>query len=106
MMNHFSSFVLDCQFQFQFKEFKLQCEWFLINKVELTSIKAETLYQFIIGDERFPMVYKTAQTNLNIFYKKPEVFIKQNRTTNNKYKSISFFWYHWRYSVPVFILCI
>lgn len=57
-------------------------------KVELTSIKEETLYQFIIGDDRFPMVYKTAQTNLNILYKMPEVFIKQMEQTINKYKSI------------------
>lgn len=51
-------------------------------KVELTSIKEEMLYQFIIGDDRFPMVYKIAQTNLNILYKMPEVFIKIEQTRN------------------------
>lgn len=46
-------------------------------EVKLTNIKAETLYHFITGDDRCPMVCKTAQINLNILYKIPEVFIKQ-----------------------------
>lgn len=77
-------------------------------KVELINIRAETLYQFITWDDRFPMVYKTAQTNFNILYKISEVFIKQiEQQIINKYKRPSFFWYHWRYIVPVlYCVCI
>lgn len=73
-------------------------------KVKLISIKAEILYQFIIRNDRFPMVYKTTQTNLNILYKMSEVFMKQIEQQKISIKEPHFFWYHWRYIVPVFVL--
>lgn len=45
-------------------------------KGELTSVKADTLCQFIIRDERFSIVYKIAQASHNTPYKMPEVSIK------------------------------
>lgn len=60
-------------------------------KVKLISIKAEILYQFIIRNDRFPMVYKTTQTNLNILYKMSEVFMKQIEQQKISIKEPHFF---------------
>lgn len=59
-------------------------------KVKLTSIKAEILYRFITKNDRFPMVYKTTQTNLNILYKMSEMFMKQIEQKKISIKNLIF----------------
>lgn len=59
-------------------------------KVKLTSIKAEILYRFITKNDRFPMVYKTTQTNLNILHKMSEMFMKQIEQKKISIKNLIF----------------